>query len=275
MSHRSRRLASTTCGGQCNKAIKEKEDESIQCNKCQLWYHQKCTDIPMEAMKYFELVKGIRWFCDSCTNPVKVLLDNGDSNKEITKVVESISELKNEIVDIKAKLNYVSRENEPKIEPPRDSTSLSNEIRISGIPELQKIDNNQRSIKPSGDEIVSYECKQIETVLKQLDEPSSCITNIRRLGRFDNTKKRPRTILLTVDNAWTARKILARAPMLKDFQLDGNAIFISKSLSIVDQEKERKLLLKRRELIESGHDRKNIKIRNQTLLLNNTEVQIN
>ena len=118
MSHRSRRLASTTCGGQCNKAIKEKEDESIQCDKCQLWYHQKCTDIPMEAMKYFELVKGIRWFCDSCTNPVKVLLDNGDSNKEITKVVESISELKNEIVDIKAKLNYVSRENEPKIEPP-------------------------------------------------------------------------------------------------------------------------------------------------------------
>ena len=46
MAHRSRRLANTTCGWQCNKVINEKEDESMQCDKCQHWYHQKCTDIP-------------------------------------------------------------------------------------------------------------------------------------------------------------------------------------------------------------------------------------
>ena len=44
---------------------------------------------------------------------------------------------------------------------------------------------------------------------------------------------------MTVDNARTARKILAKAPMLKDFQLNGIAIFISKTLSKLDQERER------------------------------------
>ena len=99
-----------------------------------------------------------------------------------------------------------------------------------GIPEVQIINNNQKIIKPSGDEIVLFEYLPIE-------EPSSCITNIRGLGRFDNSKKGTRTILLTVDNAWTARKILDNAPMLREFQVGGNAISISKSLSNVDQER--------------------------------------
>ena len=42
--------------------------------------------------------------------PVKMVLDNKDFNKEITKAVESIAVLRNKFVDIKAKFNYTSRE---------------------------------------------------------------------------------------------------------------------------------------------------------------------
>ena len=140
---------------------------------CQHWHHQKSTDIPMEALKCFDQIKGIRWFCDNCSNPVKLLLDNKDSNKDITKAVESIAELNNGMFDIKATLKYTSSENEPSI-------SVSNEVRISGIPECRKIDNNQKSINCSGHEIFSFECLQLGNVLEQLEEHSTCSTNIKK-----------------------------------------------------------------------------------------------
>ena len=64
----------------------------------------------MKALKSFNQIKGIRRFCDKCTNLVKVLMNNKESNKEVTKAVESIAELKNEIFDFKAKSNYTSQE---------------------------------------------------------------------------------------------------------------------------------------------------------------------
>ena len=39
------------------EAAKE-NDETIQCDICEHWIYQNCTDIPAEAMKYLGKVKG-------------------------------------------------------------------------------------------------------------------------------------------------------------------------------------------------------------------------
>ena len=82
--------------------IKEK-DESIQCDKCGHWILQKRTDISAELMKYLGTVKGIRWFCDSCVNPVKsILSEQNKITDQIDSVMGSIKEMQKKIQDMKA-----------------------------------------------------------------------------------------------------------------------------------------------------------------------------
>ena len=64
--------------------------------------------------------------------------------------------------------------------------------------------------------------------------------------------------------------------MLKNYEpnIKGNkySVFLSKSLDKEDQERERNLLKKRRELLENGNEAKDIKIRKNILYLKNQAV---
>ena len=64
--------------------------------------------------------------------------------------------------------------------------------------------------------------------------------------------------------------------MLKNYHpnIKGNkySVFLSKSLDKEDQERERNLLKKRRELLENGNEAKDIKIRKNILYLKNQAV---
>ena len=105
------------------------------------------------------------------------------------------------------------------------------------------------------------------------------ITGFRRLGKFNSQNPRARQILIKFSNTYTVDKILARAPMLKVFEPTYNdeayRVFVSKSLNKEEQMKERTLLKKRRELLDtSQHDPKKIHIKNLILYLNNQAVVI-
>ena len=71
----------------------------------------------------------------------------------------------------------------------------------------------------------------------------------------------------------TVDKIQARTSRLKTYEpryMGVNyAVFISKSLHKVEQEKEQQLLKRRRELLNNGSDPKSINIRKGVLFLNN------
>ena len=99
------------------------------------------------------------------------------------------------------------------------------------------------------------------------------ISSFRRLGKLDPNFKKPRQLLVKFRNMYTVDKIQARASMLKTYEpryMGVNyAVFISKSLTKDEQEKEQQLLKRRRELLNKGSDPKSIKIQKGVLFLNN------
>ena len=116
----------------------------------------------------------------------------------------------------------------------------------------------------------------ISNTLKFLWANAEEISSFRRLGNFNATNKRPRQILVKFRNVLTADRLFARAIMLKNYEpnIKGNkySVFLSKSLNKEDQERERNLLKKTRELLESGNEAKDIKIRNKILYPKNQAV---
>ena len=270
---RNKRLASASnsmCGS-CSRKIKDKEEQAIQCDKCENWLHQKCTDVPLEALNLFDVVKGIKWFCDHCLNPVKQLMARNESMDEAVGIIKAtISELKEDLN--KAKYNSTSLITSNPTPPAPNENNL--EIRVNGIKEYtRKKDANGKDIIATQDEILSHDSYEIEKVLNHLGEETNCIADLKRLGKFDKDKKRPRTILLRLNNTWTARKLLAKAKQLKNFE-GATKVFISKSLNKEEQKIENKLLMKRRELINDGTTTKDIHIIGLKLYVNGHETKI-
>ena len=100
------------------------------------------------------------------------------------------------------------------------------------------------------------------------------IFNLRRLGKFQKERPKPRAVLVTLPSATAVNLVMAksleRRPELKDMN-----VFVSRALSIEDSRKENISLKRRKELIEQGVERDKLKIRNFTLYNDGTEVPLN
>ena len=136
---------------------------------------------------------------------------------------------------------------------------VSQQNRIDGIAEVE-----------GAREATTSENKQVKSICCRLGVQPT-ITNMKRLGKFNAQRKRPRTILVTFSNAWDARLLLAKAYLLKDLD---EAVFFSKALSTQEIEDENKILKKRRELIESGIDPDELKLRSLKLYHKGEQVNI-
>ena len=81
-------------------------------------------------------------------------------------------------------------------------------------------------------------------------------------------------MLVTLSNPWAVRKVLSKAPMLKSFKPDNtNKVFMSKSLTKEEQQKEKECLQKRWGLIsEKGITRREITIRNFEVYVNGKKI---
>ena len=92
---------------------------------------------------------------------------------------------------------------------------------------------------------------------------------------FLNLVIRRRTMILTLSNPWTVRKILSKAPMLKNFKhQNANKVYMSKSLTKSEQLKQKACLQKRWKLItEDGINRKDISVRNFEVYVNGKRVE--
>ena len=153
---------------------------------------------------------------------------------------------------------------EPAVPRPKAvSQSILCQIRIDGIPEATTSSPENPDNTTS---IVNQEAAKVKEVLDFLDE--------RRVGKFKQSFKekrtRPRSTLLTVANVWEAKQILGKASLLRGFTKF--KAFLSPSLSQEDIIKERKIIKKRQELINSGVQAKSLKIKNFQLFLDNVLV---
>ena len=115
------------------------------------------------------------------------------------------------------------------------------------------------------------------SIIEHLEIQKEAKTSATRMGKFRPESIRPRTFLVKFRDTMTAYKVLASAFRLK--QYDGTAekkfkVYISQSLNITEQGQERKILKKRRSLIEENTDPSRLKIRNLELFLDGAVVDL-
>jgi len=196
-------------------------------------------------------------------------------NDNLNKLDEKVNTQLNEIVN---KINKL--ENESKIEaevskatnaPPlkqlpketRTHANLKFQLKVSGIPEISEDINYIKRQQ--------IEKEHIDKILKHIGKQQCKIIDCFRLGKYRKERQRSRSIIITFASVWDRNMVLQSAKNLSTFE---EKIFISPALSPVEMEKEKKMLKKRWELINSGVDRKNIKIKNLSLFVDDKEVEM-
>lgn len=80
------------------------QDEGIQCDSCDHWFHAECEGITTRMFRDTEKVKGKPWFCKACGPQVKRNLEEPMMHKR------NKQEIKREIQQIKEKFQDIENE---------------------------------------------------------------------------------------------------------------------------------------------------------------------
>ena len=99
------------------------------------------------------------------------------------------------------------------------------------------------------------------------------VTEIQRLGKFRNDRKKPRAVLVTLANDHETRITLAKNGEFRNSLVERN-IYMLPALSRDDALKENQMLKKRRELLDGGVPTEKLKIRNLELYNDEVKVQL-
>ena len=144
----------------------------------------------------------------------------------------------------------------------------SSQVRIEGIEETTPGSNMS-------------DTNHLDSKVREVFNHLGIETNISFIERIGKPRRAPkseqpspqrqRTALVTVSKSWDAKRILDPAHQLKDFK---SRIYISAVLTKQEKGIENELLKKRRELINNGEKKDNIRIRNLKLFVNDTEIKL-
>jgi len=201
-------------------------------------------------------------------------------NTQIGKIIEQskqnsvIDNLKNKIESLEKRLeSEIKCKNNPTSPITTDASSSHNvkntdsmvkfRVRLSGLPEpnsdLKFMDRQKE------------EQAAILNIMKFINLENVPISDSFRIGKYKAENKQPRKILITFSSVWDRRKVVSNAHLLKDYK---HQIYISPELTVADKAIEKTLMQKRWELIQSGTDKKLLKIKNLKLYNNGEEVVI-
>jgi len=181
-----------------------------------------------------------------------------------TKIDAEVADLKNKISHLNEKLTHFNS-NQCIVDDSKtlikNNEMIKYKVKICGIPEAPSdLKHGERQ---------EYEKSSINKIFEFIQLNNITLTDSFRLGKFNKDNKRPRSIIATVSSVWDRNKILQNAFLLKDYS---PSTFISPALSQADRILEKKILKKRFELINSGVDKKELKIRNLKLYKGKEEV---
>ena len=100
------------------------------------------------------------------------------------------------------------------------------------------------------------------------------IVQFKSIGTFNKEGKKPRTLLVTLENPAAVNLVIAKNTEKRDEMKEMN-IFLSRALSKEDSIKENLCLKRRREMLEEGVPREKLEIRNIELFHDGAKVQLN
>ena len=141
--------------------------------------------------------------------------------------------------------------------------NVSKCLRIQGIPENKDFSKNEN---------VFHANETIKEIFEKL-RVNANVENVHRLGKFSESRSKPRVTMVTLSSEWHAKLILAKSAEMWD-DLKNLGFFILPTLSYEDSKKENLCLQKRRELINANVPPSSLKIRNFQLFKDDVLVNI-
>ena len=274
----------------CDKLI---EENGILCECCYQWEHFKCVGISDEEYNILgNSSPSIMFFCTVCrpkaTMALKFFNDLQDQqnilNAKVAKLENELGELNNCLKSHKEtssvpkniqdsldkRLHHLENKlSEPVLTPQNISNSQNTSsssttasdrkfnIVVYGLPE-----------SPPNTDKRSRQKHDMEVLLKSLVELDSEINpsvfkDFYRLGKYQINNSRPRPLLVKFLRSADVAFILSNKSKLK------SKVYLKPDLTPDQRSKESLLLKERRSLIEKGTERKQIKIRNYSIFVNN------
>ena len=260
----------------CGACKAECKSNCVQRSNCGRWFLQECTNLPANVFAALGKIRGLFWKCDTCVDKVVTAAEDELQQliQETKTNVSSLDVMKNELLnEIKAikksmttfeekmnlKLESVhvqNTKNRPETAPtaskkPADGNKHNTQLKFIGVAEsAEKYNLNQKL----------NDKRAVDKILADIGlnaKPSDCM----RLGKLAEDKKRP--ILVTFNSVWDARVCFSKA--IENNLFETNQILIVRALSREEQEMEKAIRKKRFELVKSGIDRSQLKIRNMKL----------
>ena len=291
----------------CVKCSENVEEDSIECESCLKWEHRACAGISEEEYEGIsgDLSTNIMFFCSVCRPKVRLALKFFNDIEEKQKLIsESVKQLEEELKALNTKISQLSNQSntldtssivgqndiptatveaESRLSAPKPSSSIntlhSNQAQpttkkkpsvLSSISVDRKFNIVMFGIKESPPktpktERLEHELQCITNAFANVDLPiqANCIRDCIRLGKYKPEAPKPRPILIKFLRASEATMALSKISLFK------SPIAIKPDLSQEERNIENFLLKKRWSLTQLGIDKKRIKIRNKSILIDN------
>ena len=188
--------------------------------------------------------------------------------KKINEVMRKIHDKVDESYEnVVKKVESYKNVNSPQNSKNNNNTttdSIEHNVRVQGIYE----DPN----KPCDVNLVQTH-EKLEEILGTIGVKPK-IVQFKRLGTFNKERKKPRILLVTLENPAAVNLVIAKITEKRDEMKEMN-IFLSRALSKEGYIKENLCLKRRREMLEEGVPREKLKIRNLEFFHDGAEVQLN
>ena len=254
------------CDDDVNKLISYLSKSSLQC-----LLRESLSQLKVSANNNHSMKESFSTLTAAFTDFNAAVLPKIEmSIKEtLTNVIEDIKPLHSGVAAINTAVAKL--EHDP-TKTHASTKQFSNSVHKPNNRDMQiRIDGIFEDTEKTRAENTEEENSKVIDILKHL-KVNPTISNIERIGKFRKETKRPRTLLVTLQQAWDVRLILSRAKSLKDLD---QKIYISKSLSTEELIIENELLKKRREMINSGIEASKLRIRSLKLYHEENLIEIN
>ena len=234
----------------CNTCVENNERDNFIRNRCDLKIEEK-----LEKLDINEKLNKIE-------NNLAKLVDR-KVQEAITRTCQKVEENYATIATKNATKAAIPPGTETKASVIENTHNTERSFRIQGISEDPEKSRNENLIPTN---------EKVNEVLKCLGVNPQ-VFEMKRLGKFNKDRTKPRTLLVTLATSHEVRLVLAKSVERRN-ELKSQNVFISQALSKDEAIKESLCLEKRRELLEEGVPREKLKIRNFELFNNEVKVEL-
>jgi len=275
----------------CNKKCGD-DDDAIQCDLCCMWVHAYCDNISQDQYKAINALSEINncvYYCNinKCQTRFKSIVNDWMSHQaglprrdltdstlaeDLDQLASAHCKIEKAVSDLSSKIETLQLQETKLVDQIQTTSHALNKQTVQ--PTQQHPDRKSNvvlyGINECSSRTTRHERQQsdIKAVLETLSNIKveinpDHIVDCFRLGKFQQSQSRPRPILIKLHRIMDVNTILASKSALP------SPLIIKPDMSPEERVIEAALLKERWTLIKAGHNRKQIKLSNNRIFVNN------